>query len=106
MIRRAGYPDGEQLHCELADGTIARIPLWMVNATVCSAHTIGTAEVSLAGLKDLRQLLDALDQIQGDNAQPNARSLEVVHEQSTSNRSASAVGDGGRNGSITSDSHE
>jgi hypothetical protein len=108
MIRRAGYPDGEHLHCELADGTIARIPLWMVNATVCSAHSVGTAEVSLAGLKDLRQLLDALDQTQGDNAQPNARPLEVEHEQSTLSNpsSASAVGDGGGNGSIPNDSHE
>jgi hypothetical protein len=79
----------------------------MVDATVCSAHSLGMAEVSLAGLKDLRQLLDALDQLQGDNAQANARSLEVEHEQSTSNSSsASAVGDGGGDGSITSDSHE
>jgi hypothetical protein len=92
----------------LADGTIARIPLWMIDATVCAEHSIGIPEVSVPALMDLRQLLDALDQTQGDNAQPNARPLEVEHEQSTLSNpsSASAVGDGGRDGSITSDSHE
>jgi hypothetical protein len=108
VIRRAGYPDGEYLHCELPDGTIARIPVWMVDATVCSAHLIGQAEVSLAARKDLRQLLDALHQPQGGDVQSkNASPLEVEHEQSTVSNpsSASAVANGG-DASITSGSYE
>jgi len=91
------------------DGTIARIPLWMIDATVCAAHSVGVPEVSLAALKDLRQLLHALDQPQDGDARPNALRPEAEHEQSSGNESsASALAHGakGANDSITSDSHE
>jgi hypothetical protein len=105
MIRRAGSPDGEHVLCELADGTIARIPLWMIDAAVCAAHSLGTPE-PVAALKDLRQLLDDLDQPQGGDARSNALRPEAQHEQSLcSESSASAVGEGADE-FITSDSHE
>src|SRR5262249_41229066 len=64
--RRVGWPDGEHLDCELSDGTIARIPLWMVDAVACATHSIGKPEVSVLALMDLRQLLNALDRPQGN----------------------------------------
>jgi hypothetical protein len=79
----------------------------MVDATVCAAHSVGHAEVSVAALKDLRQLLNVLDQPQGGDAPSNAPRPEVEHEQATlcKQSSASTLGHGGDD-SITSDSHE
>jgi hypothetical protein len=41
----------------------------MLDARVCAAHSVGKPEVSLAALKDLRQLLDVLDHPHAGNAQ-------------------------------------
>jgi hypothetical protein len=52
----------------------------MVDAVACAAHSIGKPEVSVIALRDLRQLLNALDRPQGNAhlARP-----EVEHEESS-----------------------
>jgi hypothetical protein len=53
----------------------------MIDAAVSATHSVGTPEVSVTALMDLRQLLNALDRPQG-NAHSSAPP-EVEHEESS-----------------------
>src|SRR5438132_12924904 len=82
-IRQVNRTDGEHRHCELTDGTIARIPTWMTDAGSCANYSLGSPEISVCALMDLRQLLDVLHQTPDCNApSPNAQSLEDMHDES------------------------
>ncbi|MCK6590688.1 MAG: DUF5372 family protein [Polyangiaceae bacterium] len=48
------------VHCEMPDSTVARIPRWMTDATECSAMAMGTPQLSLDALVELRRLLDTI----------------------------------------------
>jgi hypothetical protein len=59
-VRQAAGENGEQLLCELADGTRIVIPRWMTEAAACAGLSEGGPLVSVASLCRLRELLDSL----------------------------------------------
>ena len=104
LVRRAGGRGGDCLHCEVSDGTVASIPFWMLDPSVCAGHSFGNPGVSVSALADLRQLINALDEPQGET-RSKALPPEVEHGQSDNESSASALGDGSGS-SANSQSHE
>lgn len=58
--RRAKFPRGEYIYCELPDGTIAGFPSWITDATKSPDFTVGAPLTSAAALAELRKLLDSL----------------------------------------------
>ena len=58
--RRVSLPDGEYLHCELPDGALGAIPVWMTDPVTCAEFSFGEPRVSVEALTSLRDLLDAL----------------------------------------------
>ena len=59
-VRQASGHNGEQLLCELPDGTMSLVPEWMTSAEACSGLSVGRPQVSLAALNRLREVADAL----------------------------------------------
>jgi hypothetical protein len=59
LQRVARFPRGEYVFCELPDGTIAGLPAWMTDATVCGSIKVGMAMVSAEALAELRGVLRA-----------------------------------------------
>lgn len=51
--------------CELPDGSRAVLPVWMLDRAACQQVTLGAPQCSVAALRDLRRLLDALA-LEGD----------------------------------------
>jgi hypothetical protein len=47
-------------HCELDDGTVGQVPVWMTDAAMCAQMTVGPSQISIAALTELRLLLDAV----------------------------------------------
>ena len=60
LRRRAKYPRGEYVYCELPDGTVAGLPGWMTDSSACSVLDLGTAMPSATALAELRLLVDSL----------------------------------------------
>jgi hypothetical protein len=58
--RRVSLPDGEHLHCELPDGAMGAIPLWMTDPVTCAGFSFGEPLVSIEALSNLRALLDSV----------------------------------------------
>jgi hypothetical protein len=50
-------------HCELDDGTVGQVPVWMTDAAVCAQMTVGPSQISIAALTELRLLLDAVSTV-------------------------------------------
>ena len=48
-----------QFFCELPDGTIAGLPCWMMDSS-CELCALGRPLIALEALRDLRDLLNAL----------------------------------------------
>ena len=61
--RRVFLPDGEYLHCELPDGAMGAIPVWMTDPVTCAGFSLGEPLASVEALTDLRGLLDSLRSI-------------------------------------------
>ena len=61
--RRVSLPDGEYLHCELPDGAMGAIPVWMTDPVTCAGFSLGEPLASVEALTDLRALLDSLRSI-------------------------------------------
>ena len=57
-VRQAVGDNGEQLLCELADGTRIVIPRWMTEAAACAGLSEGGPLASVDSLCRLRELLD------------------------------------------------
>lgn len=61
--------DGNFIHCELPDGSIGAFPSWMMDAEVCSRLSMGTPQLSLEALTDLRRFLkDNISETQTANS--------------------------------------
>jgi hypothetical protein len=58
--RRAKFPKGEYIFCELADGTIGGFPSWVADPAESLNITVGTPLTSAAALAELRTLLDSV----------------------------------------------
>ena len=58
--RRVSLPDSEYLHCELPDGALGAIPVWMTDPVACAEFSFGEPRVSVEALMSLRDLLDSL----------------------------------------------
>ena len=59
-VRQAAGKNREQLLCELPDGTLSLIPKWMTEAEACVGLSVGSPQVSVAALSQLREMADAL----------------------------------------------
>src|SRR5882724_10913132 len=59
-VRRPAAMNGEQLVCELPDGTLSMIPRWMTDAAACASLSVGRPVASVTALRKLRALVDAL----------------------------------------------
>jgi hypothetical protein len=98
-VRHGNWPDGPHVHCELPDGTIARIPAWMLDPASCATQSLGTPEVSVGALMDLRQLLNGLNEEPDCNkSSPLQQSSEGTHEgsdQSDGSPATTAMGSAG-----------
>ncbi len=91
--RRVSLPDGEYFHCELPDGAMGAIPVWMTDPVTCAGFSLAEPLVSVEALTNLRALLDSLRSI--CSAGPGIKEEEPTsHKQANSN--ASEDGDGSR----------
>src|SRR5690348_7333628 len=59
-IRRPAARKGEQLVCELPDGTLSMIPRWMTDAAACASLSVGRPLASVTALRELRELVAVL----------------------------------------------
>jgi hypothetical protein len=53
LHRTAKFSPGEYSFCDLPDGTIAGLPAWMIDPTVCSSMEVGQVMVSAEALTEL-----------------------------------------------------
>ena len=60
VVRRSPRRDIEFLHCQLPDGTVSMVPLWMTDPRACARMSLGAPQVPVVALLELRQLLDDL----------------------------------------------
>jgi hypothetical protein len=58
--RRVSLPAGQHFYCELPDGAMGAIPLWMTDPVTCAGFSLGEPVVSVEALINLRALLDSL----------------------------------------------
>ena len=60
VTRRVSRNGCDYVNCELPDGTVGAIPIWMTDPEACSSHTLGPGLVTLKSLTELRNLVDVL----------------------------------------------
>ena len=60
VTRRVSRNGCDYVNCELPDGTVGAIPIWMTDPEACSWHSLGTGQVTVEALKELRNLVDVL----------------------------------------------
>jgi hypothetical protein len=87
--RRAKFPRGEYIYCELPDGTIGGFPSWITDSTKSSTFTVGAPLTSAAALVELRELLDSLH----SNSQRGKASLRQMPREGTNDTQEETGGD-------------
>jgi hypothetical protein len=87
--RRAKFPHGEYIFCELADGTIGGFPSWIADSAKASDVTVGRPLVSAAALAELCALLGRLhSRVKRDKA-----SLKAMLQERTNDTKGNAIDD-------------
>jgi len=87
--RRAKFPHGEYIFCELPDGTIGGFPSWIADPVGASDVTVGTPLASAAALAELCAWLRRLHSgLKRDKA-----SLEPMLQERTNDTKGNAIDD-------------
>lgn len=68
----------DYVNCELPDGTVGAIPIWMTEAEACSSHTLGPGQVTIKALTELRSLVDVLSSEKNLQSASEERSVGVI----------------------------
>jgi hypothetical protein len=63
LIRRTGRLGSDVVHVEVRRGLSRELPPWMFDSTVCKAMTLGSPQVEVASLNELRAVLDSLSAV-------------------------------------------
>lgn len=88
--RRAKFPRGEYIYCELPDGTIGGFPAWIAEASSTTEFAVGLPLTSAVALSELRALLDSL---RSDLQRAN-QSLTGVLLEGTNDTDKKTIGNG------------
>src|SRR3954454_1607866 len=90
--RRASFPRGDYVYCELPDGTIGGFPSWMADPVRGSTVTSGSPLASAAALADLWSLIGSL-QRRSDRGNASLRKVRSDDSNATTNEDAWDIAD-------------
>lgn len=81
VVRRMRRQDGDCVVCESPKGNAIAVPAWMTDKVVCAGLSVGSPVISLAALRELRNLLHSLrPTVECDNSSGKASPLELSDE--------------------------
>ncbi len=72
--------------CRLAEGALFPVPDWMVDETICAAHSLGEPMVSVAALRELQRVLCVL----GPAAMCDSQGIPFTEEESDGSKASSS----------------